>query len=1476
MSENFGTGVSRVLDAAQRQFTTVVWQQNRPPLDSELNLMQQLDDDWRRILALRGTPSGWLGNSVNSHESYVTSATWSNWFRFGQQRNGEKAAIQWAVVNGWMIPVTGTLTGAPPGSPNDADTWNRITLAPPPTNSGDSRIDFVFLEVWRVRLAPNPATTNKPSSSGVYRFGNVEGGYSFLADDLQDSKVGFESTQRIQVQYRIRVVTGLVGLTSYPDGFDPTIVKARGAASADTAFTYTNMRAELGDPGLWRAGDGLPNALGTVDGYTYAIPLCAVFRRNTVAWDGDPGQNLNGAFNRNPTAVDRTGFKTFSTTPTLASSITSAALSLTLSSATNIPLPLAPASPVLIQIGDEFVQYSSITGTTMTLSARGVLGSRAEAHPAGAAVRVSAARPDGLFADQIAKSDILDLRHAVNPNGFDYGALLRTNLDKVLRGSLWGNWKRSGSGTQGPFIFYQDKISNSAAALGVTKLDGPDNIRQIFSDAAVQHPVVFFASPPTGQGTAQSISTAWGLSLTATINNSTGAAGSFNPDDVISIPVAQFKTGVAGADADQIRLLGSADSAQPVVRIRVDGALQPLTQGTHYTVTANPGPSTNLEITLLNTFIPTTRRLEITVHVLYGPGRGLSRRPDVLHSVAYLSSGSDIMTQLSGVPSDNVGLRVAWAPLWSKFRSQTFSNLLPVTAEAYADPGSRTIILTPFRRIDLPDQIRALDGTAANPNTAAAPKVFGLASGSVVINGFTLTDGTKNFGTAGVVAGDTLVITAPATLAGRYPISTTVGTTTLNIGTAGSAGGGEHTFSTTSTGVTYAIYSAQGIMPLLTKAGTAKWATTDPLSLFSGTTDPTAARKNIFMPVPRNLVPGWGEVRVPIIHSDPTTSPSGGTSTFDQGVNFGVLTKKGAGASKPNTEKNFVPYSNGALTYAPFTTADLSLLVPVSPTFSAVPFNAVSTFGGNSFAGMRFFADTRGLGREGLELPPFYGVSRLFAVYEAEDYAKNGSAFDPSTRQPTGGGAVNLLRHDFSGPTFWIELDDDGDSTFILNAETLDLSRSPLNTIASFAAGHYVIEASIFGFDRGSWDLSQGFKLVLTRERVAAQAASGTRSNNFGGGANALVDAPNLVVPGPALSSDEVAINYTRTPYQGDAWGSQSAQQDIGHQPGPLLTGSLFQLASTTLDEQNLTRPNEKTFKVLASVGFQTTLGTGRIAGDAVLSEVGDFRNVGWEDLLASFPPSSGVDPRPAIYTGALAEGETRLSLGTEYHGCTERLPMGALFRDKDFRGGNIYGAEDVEFKSGVQTGLVFVEGRAPGITASGVASSSDLEQVEIPVHTVSQASGQPGEILVHVDGEGGNYGVLTNFRVNRGGSLFVASGPRPGGEFSSVLASAGSHPAQPKVLSGVAMLVQNDVTNIGSTEVSAGGELMMVIATSVRILPNEGSQPLMVRVGTNGSNEGYAAADIFRIEGHPIERDHVRATVDPSGTPLSKGTGPA
>lgn len=1418
MGNNLGTGVSRVLDPNDREFIEVIWQQDKPPLDSELNFLQELSINYSRRFVSRGSPSGWLGDAIGTVNSYETNPIWSNWFRFGRQRAGEQRSLLWASVNGWVVPVGGTRTGSPPGSPNDADLFNIIALDPPPSNSGDIRADFVFLEVWQARVAPNPSTTNKPSAAAVYRYGNVEGGFTYLTDDIVDPTLGFETTQRVQIQYRIRVVKGLVGFTTYPDGFDPTVVKGQGAAAAATSYTFTNMRQTLGDAGLWRAGDGVPNALGTVDGYSYAIPICVVFRRNGVIWAGDPSQNLNGSFNRNPTAVDRTGIKTFSATATLAADLASGSLVATLSTTANTGLPLTPASPVRIQIGDEILTYSAITGVTMTIVARGQNGTRDESHKATTPVQILSQRPDGLFADQVAKTDILDLRHMVNPGGFDAQTLLNQSFQKLLRGELRSNWKRSGAGPQGPFVFYEDKITNAAVALGVTKLDGPDNIRQVFSDASVtQHHYII--AEPVGQNIGTTpVGATWSLSLQ--INQTTCAVNNqYNPNDVLEIPVIQLKTGLPGGDADQVQWLND-------VEIRIEGQTNPLPPAAYVVTPATPGPNDDLVITLAAGFpAATTRRLFIRSRVLYGPGRGLSRRPDAVHDISYINPSVEVLTQRIGVPDANLPTRVSHPMLWGKYY-QTPLYGLPVTAESYVDVGSKTVVLNPLRRIDLPDTLLTMDGTAANiTNASYAQGNLGSANGTT-----TFTDGSVDFGALGAVPGDALVLTN-GPQPGRYTVVLVTGPTTITMDRP------------VPTGVTivWQLYKAQGLMPLLQRdAVQPKWVTTDPLGLFSGTTDAThPASKNLYATMPRTLWPAWGEYRLPYIWQD--------AGVFDEGLNYGFMSPKGA-LARPNSETNFIPYSNGVLSYALFSTVDL--VTPVNPAVYNTKYVAPFTY-----AGIRKFTDSRGFGREGLEMPPFYGMARLWAVYEVTDYLANGfSSYNPSTREYLGTGGTNLLRANFEGPLFWVEMDADGDSTFILNAEALDLAKCPTPGLTTFSAAtaQFVVEASIFGFDRDAFNLTSECRIVLTREGAAgamrSEAINGIRSNNIG----VEIDSPTCILPGPPTGSDGIVVNFSRTPYQGDAWGSQTSYQDISHLVGPLLSGTAFQINSTNLS--NLTRPEQKPLEVLARVGFITTYGTAALAGP----RGSNLYEIGYENVT-SYPPASGVDPRPALLLGAMT-GETGLTPGTEFMGCTERLPLGSLWRDKDFKGqrfSNLYSTGLAIFPTVEQGPLLWF------------TSESNLEVVDQAKHSATSSYGSPGEVLVHVDGEQGNYALTTNYRTTRGGSVFMGSGDYPGGEVYVPLGTPTEFAATPRTQAvvGQALLVKNTVTTVGASEVSAGDELMLLVMTSVQKVVN--SQRLDLVIGTNGSYEGWSAADLYRIDGRPLVNGS-KTTLDPSTISLT------
>jgi len=481
MAEQLGDGVSRTLSALERSFSNVVWQQGKPPLDSELNLVGQIG--WEAISEQikEQYPSGFLIDPTLADKDFTFQDLGSNYFEMGE--NG----LLTAVVNGWVIPLSGS---------NKNGVGNAIKLPPPPTSN--ARTDFVFLEVFRVLLEASPSTANKPSDSTVYRYGNtLYGGVSNPSDDMIDGSVGFETTRRVQVQHRIRVVSG-IDLGRYPEGMDSTAVLARGtSASPVNGFTFSNMSAE-GDQGLWRAGDGDPtNDLGTVDGYVYAIPMCAVFRRNSstyvsVSAGGTPEHN--GAPNRTPSS-STTDDAIILTQGSLAGALTSSAtgaISITnlLGSGLDDQALYASNRFAVIGTGDhrEVVEISgSDTGTgTITIVSRGRAGTEAKSHVAGALVTLYNERYDGLYSDQIASQDVIDLRHAVASQESDYGRLLESAVLDVLKGELKTAFKTSANGSDSKGIVVEEvSVLSDTSYTHTSQMDAPNGIRQIWSDASV-------------------------------------------------------------------------------------------------------------------------------------------------------------------------------------------------------------------------------------------------------------------------------------------------------------------------------------------------------------------------------------------------------------------------------------------------------------------------------------------------------------------------------------------------------------------------------------------------------------------------------------------------------------------------------------------------------------------------------------------------------------------------------------------------------------------------------------------------------------------------------------------------------------------------------------------------------------------------------------------------------------------------------
>lgn len=256
------TGLSRVLSPNNRNFGLVAFQQAKPILDSELNLMQQIQNKLRADILRTIMSSGIISMDV---QAGITD-----------KKNTLRISGAMACVNGWLLTLSGS-------NRNDAASDIVFPAAP---NSG-SREDLAFVECWFEEVAPSGSPED--DDENVYRYGGIASGT--LANDLQDNVAGAETTRRIQLRWNFRTVTD-VNFTTYPKGVDNgDRVKARAGAQSDTNYTFGSV-----GNGLYRAGDGSGaacTALRCVDGYVYALPLFRVHRRNQTAYNAT--DNKEGA-----------------------------------------------------------------------------------------------------------------------------------------------------------------------------------------------------------------------------------------------------------------------------------------------------------------------------------------------------------------------------------------------------------------------------------------------------------------------------------------------------------------------------------------------------------------------------------------------------------------------------------------------------------------------------------------------------------------------------------------------------------------------------------------------------------------------------------------------------------------------------------------------------------------------------------------------------------------------------------------------------------------------------------------------------------------------------------------------------------------------------------------------------------------------------------------------------------------------------
>jgi hypothetical protein len=271
---------------------------------------------------------------------------------------------------------------------------NAVTLSLTLTNPGSMTVNA---GPGPTTFAGGADTPNKPTQFSLYRHGSVQSPLATnLPDEIADPTIGTETTKRVQWQYRIRATGAAEGVNfkTQHDGFTNPNIMAQGTQAAPLGALFPFVKADMTsvidsssavaydirDPGLWISGDGTSAsaaALGTVDGYVYALPIGFVFRRND-AYAGQAIPHTPGAGN---------GFDPLANT--------------------NGALPFTHPLFVNPEIGTIEPNESD--------------------------------RPDGQFFDVISDTDFLDLRKNVYPGGIDLKAELERQMGLVLDNTL-GTW----------------------------------------------------------------------------------------------------------------------------------------------------------------------------------------------------------------------------------------------------------------------------------------------------------------------------------------------------------------------------------------------------------------------------------------------------------------------------------------------------------------------------------------------------------------------------------------------------------------------------------------------------------------------------------------------------------------------------------------------------------------------------------------------------------------------------------------------------------------------------------------------------------------------------------------------------------------------------------------------------------------------------------------------------------------------------
>lgn len=283
MSFSYSNIVSRTLTPQQRSLRSVIGIHDHEISDADVNLIQDLQDYKRHKLLQDTTSSGCLTYSEFQFNPYINNTFTVPAFD--------------VMFDGDVVTIGGNGT---------ASLSSNVVALPSPifwTNgaSGDPASLFViYLELWYQELNSNTQAGYYVDSNGLlyyYPNGCVNAlPINMIPNDSVDTFSGSDTTHRAQVQWGLRAQRidmaynfGLYnfGLDAGADSAQTVWAQAsQNAPITSSPYSFTNLGLITGDAGLWRAGDGnVTNDLGTMDGYSYALPVGLILQKNTGPFD---------------------------------------------------------------------------------------------------------------------------------------------------------------------------------------------------------------------------------------------------------------------------------------------------------------------------------------------------------------------------------------------------------------------------------------------------------------------------------------------------------------------------------------------------------------------------------------------------------------------------------------------------------------------------------------------------------------------------------------------------------------------------------------------------------------------------------------------------------------------------------------------------------------------------------------------------------------------------------------------------------------------------------------------------------------------------------------------------------------------------------------------------------------------------------------------------------------------------------------